>query len=1846
MKQIESYISPLIESQFPDFYKEEGPNFIAFVKAYYEWLESQDNVIYHSRKLSSYANIDDTLDSFIVYFKEKYLKNIQFTTDSNKQLFIKHALEFYKAKGSERAIDLFFRLIYGIPATIYSPGNDIFKLSDGYYTKPLYLEVSRGSKNISFVGKQITGSISGATAFVEKLVRKKINSQFIDVFFISNLRKDFQVNEILMIDDDLDNSPRVIGSLTSFEIIAGGSDFSIGDIVNIDSITTGAQAKARVTSSVDVTGLVDFTLSDGGWGFTTNSSVLVSERSLVVNNVIIANTSITSPFYLFDKITQPLANIAFNTLSGSFAVKDYVQKYNGGGTLVANAQIIALTQNTVTKVGEMFVSVISGNTELGTNFIYKTSNVANAAITTVTNKTVTANVIGISPDITIRCEDVHNTFQIGEEVYQYSSTETEWANGTVSAIFGTSANLFISVSSTNGVFRSSVNVYGRTSTAYANLKSFSTTIGVISINNAFTSLEGNYITASMSNTVANIDVISEGSLASFSIANIAYAQATVVNEDLLSANNTANIPFMSPTFIIDGSSGTGLAANGYGFFKNPVGNINSIILENLRVPTMASVGTITNITGINKGTNYTIDPFVLIIEPTVYALGAKDYVFTIDNNSGNFTEGELIQQSVTLSNVNVINVSSATTGNVEILHVSNVSGPFTTGEIIYQNDGTANIGYGVLQAASITSNAGTLTVKSVSNVFSNAPFKIKGAVSIANATIDSVSYNFFENYERVTQPLSGAIGYVQSSVIDPVTRIGQVTLTSVTSNFVTTPGYKIVGTLSVANAIVDTVTTTNPTINTQALITKVVNTSTLNAKRLSLSNYFYSGGIVTGVSTGSTARLVAFKYSNTFSGLNSIVLANTTIATGSITGLSLYDSGFGYSNGDVLEFYSQDGQRAGTAKLILQKQGTGEGYFKNQKGFLSENSHMFDGNFYQEYSYQVISRLPFETYSDMLKKVLHIAGTRVFGKVQLEEQVNASFSSIDLTLKHANVLFKNVSNTEIINPNMYVYNTDGTSTYANGYVDAYPSAEVVVKRWDELINSTYNNINLIGVTRRDTFNANTQVNGTLETIAITNANTYYSVNDRVTYHTLSTGGTSTVGLSNNSPYYISFTNSSAIALSSAIGSANINLTASTTIESGHVITKGNFSIKGITFSPDGLYFYTCGSFSYQIMQYVLSTPWDLSTATFYQQFETAPIINSVAEIELQSIRFSSDGLKMFLLGTTNDYVYQYNLTSPWKVSTASYANIAFYIGTHDGTATGLEFDSTGSKMFILGNDYDIITEFILFTAWDITTAEKTFNASLNVSSVNDTIAISNANKYYSINDRILYAVRPGNTAISPLVSNTYYYISFSNSSTIKLASTLGGANLNITSGLLESGHSIRKIQTFSVTSQDTNPVEIQFNRDGTVLYMVGSTNSRVFQYALSNAYTINTTSYTSNYFSLSTQLAKPSSLYINPIGTALFVAANTASSEDCANVFQYSIPTTYPSLGDNFEVGTIVAQPNLSINAASGYLAYKGSNATHTTLYLSNTRGTFTNTANIESISQRVITVAPMLDIAIKSVLNSNPNTRSYDIGSTVYQGASYGAATFTALVAGATANTVRVSSVTGTLVDNQTLYSANATALGTYTSSNAYFHTSTTFTTAQTVSQKLSYVNLININNANTTTKSFNVNEYVVQYITNPSVSDNVYNYRTASGLVTDANSSVVQIVNIHGTFANTREVYGLTSNAYATINGIKTVNTATGNVVYSLGTTLVVKDTIGTFVTNRQIIGANAISNATLVVSNAQLIQSSNLQTAINILTIANTKGTFSANSTANGVIVMYPDNVTIAATANLTSVKIESI
>ncbi len=149
----------------------------------------------------------------------------------------------------------------------------------------------------------------------------------------------------------------------------------------------------------------------------------------------------------------------------------------------------------------------------------------------------------------------------------------------------------------------------------------------------------------------------------------------------------------------------------------------------------------------------------------------------------------------------------------------------------------------------------------------------------------------------------------------------------------------------------------------------------------------------------------------------------------------------------------------------------------------------------------------------------------------------------------------------------------------------------------------------------------------------------------------------------------------------------------------------NFSVasqdggpNGIAFNTDGTKMFIAGKQTDSIYEYTLSTGFDVSTASYDSSFSIASQEGSVTDLA-----FNTDGTKMFIVGTDDDTVDEYNLSTGFDVSTASYVD-GFSVQSQETVPTGLEFSADGKRMFITGNNGDDVTEYKLTTAFDVSTA--------------------------------------------------------------------------------------------------------------------------------------------------------------------------------------------------------------------------------------------------------------------------------------------------------------------------------------------------------------------------------------------------------------------------------------------------------------------------------------------------------------------------------------------------------------
>jgi hypothetical protein len=273
----------------------------------------------------------------------------------------------------------------------------------------------------------------------------------------------------------------------------------------------------------------------------------------------------------------------------------------------------------------------------------------------------------------------------------------------------------------------------------------------------------------------------------------------------------------------------------------------------------------------------------------------------------------------------------------------------------------------------------------------------------------------------------------------------------------------------------------------------------------------------------------------------------------------------------------------------------------------------------------------------------------------------------------------------------------------------------------------------------------------------------------------------------------------------------------------------------VQFSTDGSKMFILGNAGDDVTEYTLSTPWDVSSASYVTEFSVVSQDNTP-----RGMFFRNDGAKLFIVGDQNDTVYQYTLATPWSIATASYDSVSFSVASQDNSPLGVTFKPDGLTMYIVGNQNDAIYQYTLGTAWNVSTA--TF------------------------------------------------------------------------------------LHTFSVAAQEATPGEVVFSADGTTMYVLGSAGDDITTYTLSTPWDISTAVYVTE-FSVAAQDTSPTGLFIKPDGTKAYVVGQVSDA-----VYQYTLLPTKVTVNGKLLIGTSTASGN-AILQVNGDLAFNSGYGSVATAY-------------------------------------------------------------------------------------------------------------------------------------------------------------------------------------------------------------------------------------------------------------------------------------------------------------------------
>ncbi|WP_158838360.1 T9SS type A sorting domain-containing protein [Polaribacter sp. L3A8] len=369
---------------------------------------------------------------------------------------------------------------------------------------------------------------------------------------------------------------------------------------------------------------------------------------------------------------------------------------------------------------------------------------------------------------------------------------------------------------------------------------------------------------------------------------------------------------------------------------------------------------------------------------------------------------------------------------------------------------------------------------------------------------------------------------------------------------------------------------------------------------------------------------------------------------------------------------------------------------------------------------------------------------------------------------------------------------------------------------------------------------------------------------------------------------------------------------------------GYFDVSGEESNPQDVIFNATGTKMYilsgagdDVIEYVVPTPWNVSSIDTGINIPVS--FNAEAAIdaylvpddhgdELSGFRFNADGSKLFIVDHSSDKVFEFGLGTDYVISTATVTD-DLDISGEETQARAIEFNNNGKELYVIGYSGDDINTYNLGTGYDLSTfSTKTNSIKLLAEDKPEALLINNdGTKVYVAGfvdqDIKEYALSPtydfSTISVTPSASTIFVTLELNplgmvfNTDGTKLF-VVGSTSDRVLEMNLSIPYDISSgtlVNTLFIESEETVLEGLAFDNTGTILFVIGSEDSEINQYALSSPFDLSSATYSST-FSLHIAATdnedSPRDLFFNANGSKLFVLAGSTD-----RIYQFTLSSNY-----------------------------------------------------------------------------------------------------------------------------------------------------------------------------------------------------------------------------------------------------------------------------------------------------------------------------------------------------------------
>jgi hypothetical protein len=315
-------LSSIVQSQLPEFVREDYQTFIAFIEAYYKFLELNYNV-----DLLKTRDIDETLDEFVKYFKSEFAKDIP-QTFLNDRFLITRIKDYYLAKGTEGSFQILLALLFQKNVTIDYPSRQMLRASDGRWNQDVSVFAKVNAGNPDMVVGRLVDVVTPT-----KILRLQVNKTQTVEIEVDRVRQivpgtyEFYVDRRFFGKINIGDRLRyanifdatIVPTTAKIEIDRPGKGFKLGELYAINN-GKGNGSILKISRINDTGGILAAEFVKFGIGYTTDfTATLIPNSSLVLDT----NAGAT---YLSIAGSSPNVSVGFGETTNGFTEQGIINK--------------------------------------------------------------------------------------------------------------------------------------------------------------------------------------------------------------------------------------------------------------------------------------------------------------------------------------------------------------------------------------------------------------------------------------------------------------------------------------------------------------------------------------------------------------------------------------------------------------------------------------------------------------------------------------------------------------------------------------------------------------------------------------------------------------------------------------------------------------------------------------------------------------------------------------------------------------------------------------------------------------------------------------------------------------------------------------------------------------------------------------------------------------------------------------------------------------------------------------------------------------------------------------------------------------------------------------------------------------------------------------------------------------------------------------------------------------------------------------------------------------------------------------------------------------------------------